>query len=335
MGLVADKLQTVNQWWQDLPFQLSDVVVAESYRPVGFRFRNYSFNIAGQVNGKDILVTGEADTKELAITKAVAEFIERCVLIEFAQTQSGIKTSNGWAAHVDIELAKENAIRELIERDAILRHWYTQTPFLEIDFNSLPSKIKNWSYHELSKSEFPILKILISDLGYGPSLTAVLMNKKGYAVTGHCSKESMMDAIEGAIEEACRMAHHYLVKTYLMDTEKLKKGEFARVETGSHGVYYAHQEPLPDWMFEKIIEFKSALKNWNAQNAMLDKCKYKFQIRQVASEPLYVVQAVSDSCIELGWGHEKMDSLLKRLNGKIEQQILLKSKLNLKPHIIS
>lgn len=34
------------------PFQLSDVVVTESVRPIGFRFRNYSCNIAGKIYGK-------------------------------------------------------------------------------------------------------------------------------------------------------------------------------------------------------------------------------------------------------------------------------------------
>jgi hypothetical protein len=146
-------------WWTSLPFQLSDVVVAESVRPIGFRFRKYSFNIAGKINGKDLLVTGEADKKELAITKAVAEFIERCVLIESSANQPEIKTSNGWAAHTSEIEAQENAVRELVERDAVLRHWYTRTSFAVINLNSLPEHIQQWAKTELSKSEFPELKI--------------------------------------------------------------------------------------------------------------------------------------------------------------------------------
>lgn len=337
MGEPANSLPDCNSsdaWWTALPFQLSDVVVAESVRPIGFRFRSYSFNIAGKINGKDILVTGEADTQDLAITKAVAEFIERCVLIESSENQPEIKTSNGWAAHTDAESAQENAIRELVERDAVLRHWYTRTPFDVISLKSLPAYIQHWAKSELSRSEFPELKILVSHLGHGPSVSAILMNKDGYGVTGHCSKESLIDAIEGAIEESCRMAQHYLLKTYLCDTEKLKAGETTKVATGSHGVYYAHQEPLPSWIFGKNIDLQSGIKFWSLKNSDLKQCKSAFKLTMARSNPLFVFQAQYDSAIELSWGLANFDSLANRLNGKMKKDLILESKLNLKPHII-
>ncbi len=337
MGEPANSLPDRNSsvgWWTTLPFQLSDVVVAESVRPIGFRFRNYSFNIAGKINGKDILVTGEADTKNLAITKAVAEFIERCVLIESSENQPEIKTSNGWAAYTSEIEAQENAIRELVERDAVLRHWYTRTSFAVINLNSLPEHIQKWAKLELSKSEFPELKILVSHLGHGPSVSAILMNKDGYGVTGHCSKESIIDSIEGAIEESCRMAQHYLLKTYLSDTEKLKSGETTRVETGSHGVYYAHQEPLPSWMFGKTIDLQSATSSWSLKNTDRKQCKSAFKLTMARSNPLFVFQAQSDSVIELSWGLETFESLKNRLNEKLDKRLILESKLNLSPHII-
>ncbi len=337
MGEPAKSLPDRNAslgWWTTLPFQLSDVVVAESVRPKGFRFRSYSFNIAGKINGKNILVTGEADTKDLAITKAVAEFIERCVLIESSVNKHEIKTSNGWAAHTSEIEAQENAIRELVERDAILRHWYTRTSFDVFNLNSLPEHIQQWAKTELSISEFPELKILVSHLGHGPSVSAILMNKDGYGVTGHCSKESIVDSIEGAIEESCRMAQHYLLKTYLRDTEKLKSGETTKVETGSHGVYYAHQEPLPTWMFGKTIDLQSVIVSWSLKNTDLKKCKSAFSLTRARSNPLFVFQAQYDSAIELTWGLENFDSLANRLDGKIDKHVILESKINLKPHII-
>lgn len=322
------------EWWTTLPFQLSDVIVAESVRPIGFRFRSYSFNIAGKINGKDILVTGEADTKDLAITKSVAEFIERCVLIEFSVNQPEIKTSNGWAAHtIEIE-AQENAIRELVERDAVLRHWYTRASFYVLNLNSLPEHIQQWAKSELSNSEFPELKILVSHLGYGPSVSAILMNKNGYGVAGHCSKESLIEAIEGAIEESCRMAQHYLLKTYLCDTEKLKAGETTKVATGSHGVYYAHQEPLPSWLFGKTIDLQSGTNSWSLKNTDLKKCKSAFKLTMARSNPLFVFQAQNDLTIELSWGLENFNSLTNRLNGKLDKHLILESDINLKPHII-
>lgn len=337
MGEPAKSLPERNSsigWWTTLPFQLSDVVVAESVRPIGFRFRKYSFNIAGKINGKDILVTGEADKRELAITKAVAEFIERCSLIETSAYQPEIKTSNGWAAHTSEIEAQENAVRELVERDAVLRHWYTRTSFAVINLNSLPEHIQQWAKTELSKSEFPELKILVSHLGHGPSVSAILMNKDGYGVTGHCSKESIIDSIEGAIEESCRMAQHYLLKTYLSDTEKLKSGERTKVETGSHGVYYAHQEPLPSWLFGRTIDLQYGTSSWSLKNTDLKKCKSAFKLTMARANPLFVFRAQSDSMIELSWGLETFDSLANRLIGKIDKHLILESNINLKPHII-
>lgn len=337
MGEPANSLpdsSSSNEWWASLPFQLSDVLVAESVRPIGFRFRSHSFNIAGKINGKDILVTGEADNKELAITKAVAEFIERCVLIEASINQPWIKTSNGWAAHTSEFEAQKNAVRELVERDAVLRHWYTRTPFRVLSLNSLPEHIQNWTESELSRSEFPELRILISHLGYGPSASAVLMNKDGYGVTGHCFKESILESVEGAIEESCRMAQHYLLKTFLCDTEKLKAGDLAKVETGAHGVYYAHQEVLPNWVFGESIDFQSAMNLWLMKNSNLQKRKSEFKLAKSCSTPLFVYQAHHASAIELTWGLEKFESLRDRLSGKIDNHFFGESKLNLKPHII-
>ena len=79
-------------------------------------------------------------------------------------------------------MARSNAIFELIERDAVLSQWYSAIPFLEVSPKELPSQIQDWAVDELCRSEFPILKILFSTEGLGPSITCVLMNQKGFGV---------------------------------------------------------------------------------------------------------------------------------------------------------
>lgn len=66
---------------------------------------------------------GSADSKDLAIIKAVAEAIERAVCLQ------SLPTTNGVAAHIDLEQAKKNAQNELLERDLFLSHFLTQTAF--------------------------------------------------------------------------------------------------------------------------------------------------------------------------------------------------------------
>ncbi|OYZ24306.1 MAG: hypothetical protein B7Y39_01235 [Bdellovibrio sp. 28-41-41] len=325
---------SIDGWWNSLPFKLSEISVTELVRPIGFRFRKYAFNIAGKLNGKSMVATGEADNKVLAITKAVAEFIERCTLIDYAENNKKIKTSNGWAAHTEFKKSQENAIRELVERDAVLRHWYSRTPFVVLNSESLPPSIQTFILDELSKSEFPQLKILISQIGYGPSVTAVLMNSDGYGVTGNCSKESMFDAIAGAIEEACRLAQHYLLKSHLSDTKKMNSGMKFKVDTGAHGVFYAHQKPFPEWMFGECVGLDGANQLWFKKNSDLHKVKDQFKVFEVARDPLFVCRAENEQIIELSWGIEDRESLLARLLGKMPLISILEKELNLEPHII-
>lgn len=335
MGEPAKLLMDINpigDWWRSLPFQLTDVSVFESIRPVGFRFRKHAYNISGFLKGKSLVVTGEANNQELAITKAVAEFIERCALFEFACNHSDVKSSNGWAAHTDPVAAQENAIRELVERDAVLRHWYSMTPFFEITNSTLPESILSWKDLDLSRSEFPDLKILVSHLGCGPSVTALLLNENGFGVAGHCSKESLMEAIDGAIEEACRMAEHYLLNSFLEDTIKLKSQLSAKVETGAHGVYHAHQKPFPKWLRGKLLDFTDVSILWMKKNSDLFKSKNQFTTLEACADPLYVVQAKNKNVIELSWGYEKLEILKARVSGKISN--INEKNLNLEPHII-
>lgn len=130
------------------------------------------------------------------------------------------------------------------------------------------------------------------------------------------------------------MAQHYLLKTFLCDTEKLKAGDLAKVETGAHGVYYAHQEVLPNWVFGESIDFQSAMNLWLMKNSDLQKRKSEFNLAKACSTPLFVYQAHHASAIELTWGLEKFESLRDRLSGKIDNHFFGESKLNLKPHII-
>lgn len=63
----------------------------------------------------------------LAIEKAYSEFVERKTFQELNRIFGQFKTSNGFAAHVDRKQAKQSSINELIERDALLLTWHSQT----------------------------------------------------------------------------------------------------------------------------------------------------------------------------------------------------------------
>jgi hypothetical protein len=84
----------------------------------------FDFSVSMRVDGVDVLGRGVAKEETAAFGKAVCEAIER-----WAVKVSGAKNSNGFAAHVIPEEAKANAVSELIERDALLCHFYSGVPF--------------------------------------------------------------------------------------------------------------------------------------------------------------------------------------------------------------
>lgn len=74
---------------------------------------------------------GYGESEDEALTKALAEAIERIVMQEYR-----FQTSNGLAAHMTFEDAAESALGELRERDLVLCHFYTRTPFVRAEITS-------------------------------------------------------------------------------------------------------------------------------------------------------------------------------------------------------
>lgn len=327
--LQVDQSGLLNQ----LPFKYQAFRITEDRRPIGFRFYSNSATIEALVDGKAIVVCGEAFDAPTATAKAFSELIERSTLLKYAASNPQVnRTSNGWAAHFEEVQAELNATLEIVERDAVLAQWYSASPFLEIENSALPNSILNWMNVELSRSEFPNMRVLISTEGIGPSVTCILVNSNGFGVCGHSSKSDLASAIENAIGEACRAAHLSLRNAHYADTEVLRTKEFGvNVNPGAHAVYYAYQEPFPDWMFGEKVSWFNALRLWNFKMTLLNKEHDLFKIQTVLTDPLYVSFAQHPNAFELSWGPTSADKIR---NAKTSHR-LVETKINLKPHPIS
>jgi len=331
MGTLKQSQENM-KWWQSLPYPFTECEISQGTRPDGFRFHSDIINIEAVLFGRRFLVCGEADSADLAMTKAVAELLERAALITWNRLRpENIKSSNGWAAHQTVEAAKQAAIFELLERDAVLGQWYTSTPFLEIELDHLPTSIRNWRNEELAKSEFPIMRILLSTKGIGPSVTCVLMNKDGFGVSSHATRESLELAIESAIAEACRAAHLFLRRAFWDDSLTLQLGVVAEIEPAAHSVYYAYHERLPSWMFGDVIKWKEATQRWDAALSQISFDEFQFQT--IATDPLVIGFAEHPSAFELRWGPSSTKTILKMAASRRLSPI--QTEWNLKPHIIS
>lgn len=81
---------------------------------------------------REVVAWGASDSTDVALLKAFAEAAERGV---FLKGSAG--TSNGFAAHLNREDARKNALNELLERDLFLCHFLTNTPFKSLDVSLL------------------------------------------------------------------------------------------------------------------------------------------------------------------------------------------------------
>jgi YcaO cyclodehydratase, ATP-ad Mg2+-binding len=313
------------------PFAYESIQISTGSRPIGFRFSKFITDIAAVLDGREIVVCGESFDHDNGMDKAISELIERSALL-VCGPQYFAETSNGWAAHPKRDQARTNAILELVERDAVLAQWYSRTPFRQLPTDQLPSSIRDWARSELSKSEFPILKILISTQGLGPSVTCLLQNSKGLGVSAHSTRATLDDSIESAIAEACRAAHLSIRRAHWKDTLKLKDGAPGIVDPSAHALYYAYHEPFPSWMFGATERHDSASSEWCTRiKSCLESDDFVFQ--SVMTTPTNVGFARHPSALTLHWQATKVNLVLqengiKRLNLKPET-------INEKPHIVS
>ena len=289
--------------------------VVEGCRPVGFRFYRHIVNIDAKLGTRKLTASGEADSLELARTKAQSELIERWALLSSSDCQQA-ETSNGWAAHPNRDQAKLNAVFELVERDAALSQWYSATPLFQIPNNELPARFREWTTKELSRSEFPELSVMISTKGIGPSVMCILKNENGFGVSGHATRRTLDESIAAALAEACRAAHSTLRREYWGDTLKLKRGEPGGVDPGAHSVYYAYHEPFPKWIFGSQLTWAAADAQWSARIEAVTSQLGDFSFQTVLESPIFVGFVKHPLAFELRWGSTSVEDVLRSPGAK-------------------
>jgi hypothetical protein len=155
------------------------------------------------INGNEITSWGASETADIALLKAFSEATEREVL-----QQDGSPTSNGFAAHLSPDKARQNAMFELIERDLFFCHFLSNSEFIPI----ADDKKIGWKW--LPKIESLIctldLRIRYYILGNFGILCAIdgleSKNKIGFII-GSSYKEDLEVAAISATIESLRQAY--------------------------------------------------------------------------------------------------------------------------------
>ena len=250
-----------------LPDGKKTKIKIESYhkgtRLDGFRFSKFSFEAkAISDTGVEGYGFGEGENELLTFQKSIAEAVER-VIYKSIKPFYGLNSSNGWAAHLSEKKAKQSALNELLERDAILAHWLTKTPFLEIDPVTYPNWLKDWCANELSKSpDFNQLRLLLSNVGHLPVIQSVITNKEGFAFVSHGASKEIDTAIYRALAETCRIADTANEEYEGNDLDQAT----VHATPWDHALAYTAKE-FPIWTFGKFIPYQNA-KAMIEQNAV-------------------------------------------------------------------
>jgi hypothetical protein len=129
-------------------------------------------------SGKIAFASAAGTFSPLILKRAYFELIERTSILE-AQESSQIffnedlsapwsySRSNGVATHVDINEAKHSATFEILERDAILRSWYSKTRPLQVTFSELGMEPPDPSHEvDIRIVRFPQTCIVLGVFGF-------------------------------------------------------------------------------------------------------------------------------------------------------------------------
>lgn len=266
---------------------------SKALRPDGLRFSKYSYETTAELNGHSGYGYGEAETELLAIQKSIAEAIERAVFKYHFKTVGTQKNSNGWAAHLTPEKARHSALNELLERDAVLTHWLTKTPFTEINPETFPKGIREWRLKKqrMTHSHFPILKAGVTTLGRLPVVSTILMNSSGNGVISHAVAPTLDAAFEKALIETCRIGEI-----------ALNANEETTDLIAAHVLQYAKKEPLPVWLLQNQTVWKQVSRDWKEKFNSFDAENFPHTFHVIASGPITVGYCTSPEIQNLFFG---------------------------------
>lgn len=303
---------------------------ARSMRGPGYRFNKFSFVVRVDSDAGPAYGHGESDVEMLAVQKGIAEAIERSAFYHMFEHDPLISTSNGWAAHLSKERAQSSARTELLERDAVLVHWFSQTPMQKVNPAGLPRRLSAWICQELPLAPgFNQIKIFTTSLGEVPVASVLIHDSRSYGFVSHASGHTFESCIDRAVSEACRLAD-------LHEKGLLEAVSSKGVQTpDDHALYYAETENLPSWFFEgESISFGEANRAWK-KKIMNGSRITDFQFKDFQCGPLFVAQCTSPLVQGLFFGES-----LKALNsGKLNLQRIKSltgvEKIFLQPHCVA
>ena len=295
-------------------------------RAKGFRFCPISFMTKVTAsNGVSATGFGEGEHDLLTLQKSIVEAIERVVFCSMKRLDSSIRSSNGWAAHGDAEKSMRSAAFELLERDAVLTHWLTETPLSEVDAVSFSPKITAWVNGDLAFApRFTNLRILVSNLGRIPSVTTVLSDQNGFAVLSHATAATLELGISKALAETCRIAE---LSAVLSSSDELLTPE-------DHAMAYTRNLKLPSFIFGKKESFFNLSILWQESMRKFNLDSLNLKFLNFKCGHLTISRATCEDVQDLFFGETEKAHKNEWINIRRLKEVNGFRDLNLLPHVV-
>ena len=271
---------------------------------------------------------------DLAFTKAGAEAIERAV---FSKSQPEIKESGqgGVALHIEESQAKRNALYELLERDQFLCHFFTQTPFIElnpsdwgkIDFECIKSKLAREGIEIILKRTFFLKPKTV--ICFARRLSPTSSGFKGIIGLGASdtlSESALKAVIECLTNVVWRMENPF----YSEDFQSFHSKKFYGPK--EHSQLYLGNSPECDldWIFCQPTDDTKSLE-WE-DKVTFEKINVHLELLKTA--PIHIFKASSKDVQNLFYGPTKREDLNWIRLEKFKGKNLSKEDINWAPHPI-
>lgn len=226
--------------------------------------------------------------------------------------------SSGCAAHFDLEKAKQSAVEELIERDALMKTWILKKVPYKIEKTTLALNIQK-RIEKYEKKGFSIYVLLLSNTyAYTVLTCAIRKDNYPYFVSGaSASFKSVNEAIEKAFNEM-----EYSIIAY---TERGKNNEINIIdpkEVGSpveHGDLYAYSNQQSNIEFLCIGETINVNDIKIEKQNKLEELNLSFMEYRPIVKNIHVVRAFSSELIPINFGYDSDFYSHKSIKEKVKQ----------------
>ena len=229
--------------------------------------------------------------------------------------------SSGIAAYSNYEEAKKRALVELIERDALMRNWYTrQSPMIvgdDILSTHAKKRIQHW------KKQGRELKILQMPSEYGWVFEAVIISDEYPCFVSGAAATIDFDSIDATINKALQEVEYGLLMTLRNPKDDNQCPEGVLTPTNHGEVYHARENAdTLKWLYEGNIEDSFMMPKYTDYRQLMDALKIVVVDLSENDSGLTVVRVFSPELVPINFGFYSAHYTHPSLNGKVHPDSL-------------